>query len=131
MMTAIPAAASTPITPSAVVADSANLAGKQVTVSGTYIHSQRSVFDDESIVSMGVPGPVAGAKALAVESLPEDLVSRLATDELFGSGERWGHVELSGTVDVKAGVASLKVASGQIVEDAPYGADDEISGLID
>jgi hypothetical protein len=91
------------------VAAAPSSSGALVTVSGTYLNHEGAVYDDSSIVTSMVPGPIAGAPALKVDGLPKGFIDALTPDAVAGTDERWGPVRLTGTLDAAGGVATLHV----------------------
>ena len=67
-----------------LAANPAKFDGGRVTTSGTYINSMKTVYDESGIVSMGVPGPVAGAAGIKVDGLkPKPAKSEPSLDDIM------------------------------------------------
>jgi hypothetical protein len=99
--------------------------GATATVNGTYLDHEGAVYDDASIVTSMVPGPIAGAPALKVDGLSKEFIGLLTPDAVAGTDERWGSVKLTGTLDAADGVATLHVKDALLrAPDAKPGPDD-------
>lgn len=120
-----------PMTVGEVVARAPELHGGVVGVSGTYIHSTGSIFDEASVVTSMIPGPIKGAAALKVTGLDQALLDGLQRDRIAGTGERWGSLDLSGVVDASDGVATLHVRHAAVRPAETLPGPDDFGGLIE